>query len=143
MAQNEPGNTATLERGAELTDSPMMARLMDALKDGTDVGHYGRLVFCMVAHHFMDDEKIVKLLTKQPEQDEAKVRAMLAQVEQRDYNPPKRERILAWQAEQDFQIIDPDDPNDGNLYRELQFPDQVYENINEFYEEQAENGAGR
>ena len=29
------------------------------------------------------------------------------QVEQRDYNPPKRERLLEWQAEQEFPIVPP------------------------------------
>ena len=33
----------------------MMAHLLDALESGTDVGHYGRLVFAMVARHCLDD----------------------------------------------------------------------------------------
>ena len=34
--------------------------------------------------------------------------------------------------------LDPDDPNSGNVYRELRFPDDVYEHIQEYYEEKAE-----
>ena len=29
-----------------------MAHLLDSLNDGKDIGHYGRLVFAMVARHF-------------------------------------------------------------------------------------------
>jgi hypothetical protein len=31
-----------------------------------------------------------------------------------------------------------DDPQACNLYRELRFPDEVYESIGEFYEQKAE-----
>lgn len=61
------------------------------------------------------------------------------QVEGRDYNPPKRERILEWQKEQDFPICPAaEDPSSCNVYRELHFPDSIYENIGEFYEEKAQ-----
>ena len=122
-----------------LRDSPMMAHLLDALQEGTDIGHYGRLTFAMVARHFMDEDEIVKLLSKQPDQDEEQARSLLAQVQGRDYNPPKRERILEWQAQQDFPICPtPDDPNSCNVYSDLRFPEGVYENIGEFWEEKAE-----
>src|SRR5436305_14834244 len=88
-------------RRSDLRDSPMMAHLLDALEDGTDIGHYGRLVFAMVARHFLDEGEMVSLLAKQPDQDETSARALLQQVTARDYNPPKRERILEWQAQQD------------------------------------------
>ena len=54
-------------RSADLRDSPMMAHLMDALEEGTDIGHYGRLVFAMVARHFLDEEEMVRLLGNQPD----------------------------------------------------------------------------
>jgi hypothetical protein len=130
------------ERGEALRDSPMMAHLLDALKEGTDIGHYGRLVFAMVARHFMDEEEMVRLLSRQPDVDEAKARSLLLQVQARDYNPPKRERILEWQARQAFPICpDPDNPAACNVYRELKFPDVIYEAIEEFYEEQLEDEA--
>ena len=129
-------------RGAELRDSPMMAHLLDALEAGQDVGHYGRLTFVMVARHFLGDEEIVGLLARQPGQDEAQARAMLLQVKGHDYNPPSRARILQWQARQDFPIIpDAEDPNAGNVYRELRFPDGIYEHIEEFWEEKADSSA--
>ncbi len=93
----------------------------------------------MVARHFMDEERLVDLLSKQPEQDEEKARAMLVQVQGRDYNPPRRERILEWQSQQEFPICPtPDDPDACNVYRELTFPDDIYENINEYHQEKAE-----
>jgi hypothetical protein len=124
----------------ELRKSPMMAHLLDALEAGTDVGHYGRLVFAMVARHFLDEDELVRLLAAQPGEDETKARAMVLQVKQRDYSPPRRERILEWQAHQDFPIIpNPDDPDEGNLYRDLRFPEGIYEHINEYYQEKAES----
>lgn len=122
-----------------LRDSRMMAHLLDALEQKQDVGHYGRLVFCMVARHFMPEEKLIDLLSQQPDQDETKARAMLLQVKERNYCPPKRERIMSWQKEQEFPICpDADDPSACNLYRELKFPDGIYDEIQEFYEEQVE-----
>jgi hypothetical protein len=133
------GRDADDGRGTELRDSPMMAHLMDALEAGTDIGHYGRLVFAMVARHFMDEAELVGLLARQPGQDETEARAMLKQVEARDYNPPKRERILEWQAQQEFPICPwPDNANACNVYSDLRFPDRIYDHINDFYVEQVE-----
>jgi hypothetical protein len=127
------------ERGTELRDSPMMAHLLDALESGQDVGHYGRLTFVIVARFFMSDDEMLKLLAKQPDHDEREMRTLIEQVRERDYNPPTRERILEWQAHQDFAICPwPDDPAACNIYRELVLPDGIYDNIQEFHEERAE-----
>lgn len=135
--RNERANEAG--PGAELQDSPMMAHLLEALEAGTDVGHYGRLTFAMVARHFLPEDDMIRLLAAQPDQDEEQARTLLLQVKARDYNPPKRERILEWQAQQEFPICpDPDNPAACNVYRDLKFPDEVYEHIQEYYEEQAE-----
>ena len=57
----------------------------------------------------------------------------------KDYNPPKRDKILHYQSQQDFPIIpNPDDPDSGNVYRDLQFPDHVYEHISDYYEHKAQ-----
>ena len=126
-------------RSQNLRDSPMMAHLLDALEEGIDIGHYGRLVFVMVARHFLDEDEMVRLLANQPDQDETKARALVLQVRERDYSPPKRERILEWQSRQQFPICPtPDDPNSCNVYRELRFPDGIYDHIQEFWEERAE-----
>jgi len=123
-----------------LLDSPMMAHLVEALKSRVDIGDYGRLTFTIVARHFLKDDEIVQLLAKQPGFNEEIARAHLAQVQQRDYNPPKRETILEWQNHQEFQICpDPDDPNACNLYRELRFPQETYDRIGEFWMEKAES----
>jgi hypothetical protein len=125
-------------RSNDMSDSPTMTRLLDALKKKTDIGHNGQFVFVTVARHFMDEAEIVKLLSHQPDMDEEKAQAFVQQLTERGYNPPRRERILQMQAEQDFAIIEnADDPDSGNLYRELQFPDEIYEDINEYREEKA------
>ncbi len=47
--------------------------------------------------------------------------------------------MAAWQKEQDFPIIpNPEDPDSGNVYRDLKFPDHIYENIGDYWEDKAE-----
>ncbi|HEX6291710.1 MAG TPA: hypothetical protein VFZ66_21170 [Herpetosiphonaceae bacterium] len=141
MSQKQKQDTQQTDdgRSTELRDSPMMAHLLDALEAGTDIGHFGRLTFAMIARHFLDEAELVRLLGNQPDHDEAEARSLLEQVRERGYNPPRRERILEWQAQQDFPICPtPDDPRSCNVYRELRFPDEVYEHIEEFYEERAD-----
>jgi len=119
--------------------SEMLTHLMDALEDGQDIGHYGRLVLAMVGRHFVSSDELVDLLCQNPGFEEPAARALVTQVESRGYNPPKRERILEWQARQEFPICpNPEDPGACNVYRDLQFPEDVYQDIEEFYEEQAE-----
>ena len=138
---NNPETATDDGRSANLRDSPMMAHLMDALQEGTDIGHYGRLVFAMVARHFLDEDEMVRLLGNQPDHNEDEARALLHQVEAKDYNPPKRERILEWQAQQDFPICPtPDDPTRCNVYSELRFPDGIYDNITDYYVHQEQHG---
>ncbi|MDP8947667.1 MAG: hypothetical protein M3N09_06145 [Actinomycetota bacterium] len=122
----------------DLRQSPMMNYLLDALDNGEDIGHYGRLTFAMVAHHFLDKDELVEWLSKDGDTDENEARALAQQVEERGYNPPRRERILEWQEQQDFPICpNPADPDACNVYNELQFPDAVYQDIQEYREERA------
>ena len=138
MSQQQ-NSTTTSDRSENLRDSPMMAHLLDALEKGTDIGHYGRLTFVMVARHFLSDEEIIDLLSHQPDHNATEARVLLRQVKERNYNPPKRERILEWQAQQDFAICPtPDEPGTCNVYQELRFPDDIYGNIQEFWEEKTE-----
>ena len=133
------GHHAADDRSDELRASPTMARLLEALEEGKDIGHFGRLTFAIVARHFLDEKELLRLLASQPGMDETEARALLLQVKQRDYNPPKRDRLLQWQSQQDFPLVpDEADPNSGNLYRELRFPDGIYEHIHDFWEEKAE-----
>ncbi|HEY0070637.1 MAG TPA: hypothetical protein VGE04_11790 [Chloroflexia bacterium] len=135
---NTSSNNDPAERSGNLRDSEMMAHLMDALEKGTDIGHFGRLTFAMVARHFLDEDEMLRLLGKQ-EGGEEEARRLLMQVQAKDYNPPRRERILQWQQEQEFPICpNPDDPDACNVYRDLRFPEGIYENIEEYYEEKAE-----
>jgi hypothetical protein len=120
----------------ELLKDAMMRHLLDSLAQGRDIGHYGRLVFAMVARHFLSPDEVLGWLTRDRDFSEEQARAMLAQVEARDYNPPRRERILEWQAQQEFPILpDPDDPDCGNLYRNLKFPDTIYHHIEQYQEQ--------
>jgi len=72
----------------------MMSHLLDALEKGEDIGHYGRLTFAMVAHHFLDKAELIK-----------------------------------WP--------NPDDPDSCNVYRELDLPDEIFENIQDYREGKA------
>ena len=153
MRSAQAGKDAEANTGGieELRREPMMAHLLDALESGKDIGHYGRLVFAMVAHHFLSPEELQEWLMKDSNFDRGQALALIRQVESRDYNPPRRDRILAWQAEQEFPIIpNVDDPDYGNVYRNLKFPQNVYEHIQEYQEDKIEgkeraghNGANR
>ena len=118
----------------ELQSDPMMAHLIASLDRGQDIGHYGRLVFVMIARHFLSEEQVLEHLKKDPSLDEEQARSLLAQVQARDYNPPKRERILDWMSRQNFPICPaPEDPSQCNVYRNLNFPKEIYEKIQHFY----------
>ena len=119
----------------DLRQSPMMGHMLDALDNGEDIGHYGRLVFAMIGRHFVSNDELVGLLTKDQDADEQEIKALVRQVEDKGYSPPRREKILEFQDQQDFPICpDPDDPDACNPYAELQFPDEVYESIQEYQE---------
>ncbi len=125
----------------ELRQSPMMAHLLDALDRGDDIGHYGRLTFAMIARHFLDRDELVSWLARDGDTDEHKAKSLVQQVEERDYNPPSRRRILKWQGQQDFAICpNPDDPDACNPYRELNIPEQVFEDIEEYREQKFDAG---
>ena len=121
----------------DLRQSPMMGHMLDALHNGEDIGHYGRLVFAMIGRHFVSEAELVELLTKDHDTNEREIRAMVQQVQEKGYSPPRREKIIEYQSQQDFPICpNPDDPDACNPYQELQFPDEVYESIQEYREEQ-------
>ncbi|WP_437808746.1 hypothetical protein [Sorangium sp. So ce1078] len=121
-----------------LRKNHMMAHLLGALDRGESIGRYGRLVFAMIAHHFLDRDELVDWLSRDPEGGAEEARSLAMQVERRGYSPPRRERILEWQRQQEFPIIpNADDPDEGNVYKDLEFPEEVYQHINEYYEQKA------
>lgn len=124
-------------RGIEaLREDRMMAHLLDSLEAGKDIGHYGRLTFAMVARHFLTHEEMLAELMKDRDFSEEKAELMLRQVEERDYSPPRRQRIVEWQAQQEFPILpEPHDPDCGNVYRSLRFEGSTYKHIEEYQEE--------
>src|SRR3954454_12882956 len=82
----------------DLKAEPMMAHLLATLDSGHSIGHYGRLVFTMVARHFLEPDELISWLGKDPEIESEQAESLLRQVESRGYNPPKRERILEWMS---------------------------------------------
>ena len=58
-----------------------MAHLLDALDQGQDIGHYGKLVFAMVARHFLDEDELVSYLTRSPDTSEEDARVLVHQVQ--------------------------------------------------------------
>jgi hypothetical protein len=120
----------------------MMAHLLDALAEGKDIGHYGRLVFVMVARHFLSQDELAWELQKDPDLDSAKTLALIEQVVSKGYSPPSREKVLEFQTRQDFPICpNPEDPDACNVYKDLKFPAEIYDHITEYHEEKAEAGA--
>jgi hypothetical protein len=133
---------ANAEAIETLRRNGMMAHLLDALDDNKDIGHYGRFVFATVARHFLSEDDLLGLLARDEDFSEGEARRLVQDVNERDYSPPGRDKILEFQSKQDFSILpDTDDPDAGNVYRDLEFPDRVYEHISEYREEQeAANG---
>ncbi len=121
----------------ELKQSAMMAHLIGALDRGQDIGHYGRLVFVMVGRFFLSDQELLDYMTKDKDCDEEKAREIIRQVEAKGYYPPKRERVIEWMNQQDFPICeDAENPNSCNIYKEVNFPPEVYEKISSYYRSQ-------
>ena len=123
----------------DLRKNHMMAYLTDALEKGQDIGHYGRLVYAIVARHFLDEDELVGVLARDKDFSEDQARGLVQQVQERDYNPPRREKIMEYMEKQDFPILPhAENPDEGNVYRDLNFPDSVYEHISEYHQQKAE-----
>ena len=121
----------------QLRQSPMMAYLLDALADGKDIGHYGRLTVAIVGSYFLGRDDLVRLLQQGRGADVGEVKALVLHASKHRYNPPSRAQILEWQQHQDFPLCPtPDDPDACNLYRDLRFPEVVYEHIEAYREQQ-------
>jgi hypothetical protein len=123
----------------DLRKNGMMTHLLDALDRGDDIGHYGRLVFAIVARHFIPEDELVRRLANDRDFSEEDARTLVSQVQEHDYNPPRREKILEYMGKQDFPILpDVDDPDAGNVYRDLDFPQRVYDHISEYHHQKAD-----
>lgn len=120
-----------------LRQNRMMKRLIDALDDSTDIGHYGRLTFAMVAVYVMDAGDVTELLSNDHDFPREEAEVMVKQVKSKGYSPPTPEKIRAWDQQQDFQILPAEfDPaDDANVYRDLDFPPEVYDGIREYHVE--------
>jgi hypothetical protein len=80
-----------------------------------------------------DKDEALREAVERAERAELEV---LRQVEGRNYNPPKRDRLLEGQAQQEFAILPHlDDPSCGHLYRNLRFPDSIYIHISQYQEQ--------
>ncbi len=124
----------------DLRANSMMSHLLDSLDSGQDIGHYGRLVFAMVGRHFLQEDELTTYLQRNPGFSEQEAKALIKQVQGRDYNPPRRDRILEWQKQQDFPICpNADDPDACNVYKDLKFPDEIYDHIQSYQEKKAES----
>lgn len=124
-----------------LRKNSMMAHLLDSLGEGKDIGHYGRLVFAMVARHFLAEDEVVQLLAQDRDFSDEQARELFHQVAQHNYNPPRREKIMDFQKRQEFPICpDTDDPDSCNVYKDLTFPENIYEHIAEYHHAKEEAG---
>ena len=126
-----------------LRKDAMMAHLLDGLNDGTDIGHYARFDFASIARHFLTEDELVTLLDRDEDLNESEARRLVHDINTRNYSPPRRDKILSYQAKQEFAIIpNPDDPDCGNVYCDLTFPDAVYDHIAEYrHEKETAQGA--
>jgi hypothetical protein len=122
----------------DMQSNDMMAHLTQALDDGQDIGHYGRLVYAIVGRHFLSEDELVTQLAKDQDFGEEEARGLVQQVQEADYSPPGRNKIMEYQAKQDFPIIPhAENPDEGNVYRDLDFPQHVYDHIQEYHQQKA------
>src|SRR4051812_4672353 len=77
---NRDTDGAATQRSTDMRDSPMMRHLLEAAEAETDIGEYGRLVLGIVGRHFLSHEELAGLLASQPDFDDAKAAALLAQI---------------------------------------------------------------
>ncbi len=123
----------------DMTKNHMMAHLTDALNEGQDIGHYGRLVYAIIGRHFVEEDELVSLLAQDKDFSEQGARDLVRQVQEADYSPPGRAKIMEYMEKQDFPILpNADDPDEGNVYRDLDFPQHVYDHIQEYRHQKAE-----
>ena len=54
----------------------MMAHLLQSLEAKQDIGHYGRLVFAMIARHFLNEDELLSKLCMNPGFDEMRAKAL-------------------------------------------------------------------
>ena len=98
----------------------------------------------MVARHFLSEAELIQYLRKDPGVTEEQAKSLYLQVQGKDYSPPRRERVLEWQQEQEFPICpDPEDPDSCNVYKDLKFPPEVYEHISGYYAKNGTEGGNR
>ena len=122
----------------DMQKNHMMAHLSSALDEGQDIGHYGRLVYAIVGRHFLEGDDLIAQLAKDSDFDEEQARTLVQQVQEHDYSPPGRPKIMEYQAKQSFPIIpEASDPDEGNVYRDLDFPQHVYDHIHEYRQQKA------
>lgn len=122
-----------------LRSNGIMSYLLESLEAKKDIGHYGRLVFAIIARHFMSEDELEQKLCMNPDFDESQAKALIRQVQSRDDNPPRPDRTREWQSQQEFPICpNVDDPDACNVYRDLKFPDHIYENIQHYQEKKVE-----
>lgn len=115
----------------ELKANRMMAHLLGALEMGQDVGPYGRRVFALVAQHFLPEDDLVMLLSRNV--GEAGARDLLREVRGSGDPPPRRGKIIEYMKRQSFPILPDDhDPHLDNVYQNLTFPPQVAARIPKF-----------
>ena len=89
----------------ELQHNRMMAHLIDALDAGRSIGHYGRLVFTIVAYHFLHEGQVITLLAEDPECSEEEARELYEQMRVNQYSPPTPEMIHEWQERRDYGLM--------------------------------------
>jgi hypothetical protein len=59
----------------------------------------------------------VAYLQKDPSCNEEEARGLVQQVQEKDYNPPRRDTLLEYQQKQDFPILPAsDDPDAGKVF---------------------------
>jgi len=77
----------------------------------------------MIGRHAVSSDELVELLTKDHDADEQEMRALVQQVGEKGYSPPRREKFLEYQSQQDFRSApSPTIPTHATLTRSWSSP---------------------
>jgi hypothetical protein len=67
----------------------MMERLINALEEGEDIGHYGRFTFASIARHFMKPLDLAEFLAHDEDEALDEAKSLVHQVIDADYSPAR------------------------------------------------------
>ena len=98
----------------------------------------------MVARHFLSEGELTALLRHNPGINDHEARSLNLPVQGKNYKPLRREHSPMAERAELPDLPNPEDPDSCNVYKDLEFPPEVYEHIAGYDEEKVgQRGRGK